>query len=234
MSPNKKQKKTKKVEVKESKTHDSQTAQASEPQQANSEQPTVTTTDTVRAMSGGKRGVCAMYKVVVKKARGKKTKVTFNDWGIADGETRARLQSYIGMLARTLIPIDIASWPKVDPELKSKLWIDIQVLYSICKFYILLVFSIFTCVVNFSYLNFSFYLYFFQSTFKVKPHCEHFVLKSAGCKWRQFKTNLTRKFVRPYVGQKEKLSKPPKQYAFVSKSTWKRFVRQRTDPTWEV
>ena len=140
MAPNKKQKKTKKagsdkvttkqleIEVKEAKTHDSQTAQASEPQQANSEQPTVTTTDTVRSKSGGKRGVCAMYKVVVKKARGKKTKVTFNDWGIADGETRARLQSYIGMLARTTIPIDITSWPNVDPELKSKLWLDLQVL----------------------------------------------------------------------------------------------------------
>lgn len=166
MTPKKKQKKTKKaesdkvttkqleIEVKESKTHDSQTAQPSEPQHANSEQPTVTTTDTVKTKCGGKRGVCAMYKVVVKKARGKKTKVTFNDWGIADGETRARLQSYIGMLARTTIPIDIASWPNVDPELKSKLWIDIKVLYSICKFYILLVFYIFACVVNFSYLNF--------------------------------------------------------------------------------
>lgn len=147
MAP-KKQKKTKKadsdnvttkqleIEVKALETHDSQTAQASEPQQANSEQPTVTTTDTVRTKSGGKRGVCAMYKVVVKKARGKKTKVTFNEWEIPHGETRAQLQSYIGMLVRTMIPIVIASWPNVDTELKSKLWINILVLYCFCKFII--------------------------------------------------------------------------------------------------
>ena len=69
-----------------------------------------------------------MYKVIVKKARGKKVKVTANEWGIPNGETRARLQSYIGMLARTTIPIDIPTWPNVDPELKSKLWLDLQVL----------------------------------------------------------------------------------------------------------
>lgn len=101
----------------------------SEPQPADNEQPT----DTATRKSGGKRGVCAMYKVIVKKARGKKFKVTTNEWGIPCGETRARLQSYIGMLARTTIPIDIPSWPTVDPELKSKLWLDLQVLEEFSK-----------------------------------------------------------------------------------------------------
>lgn len=61
-----------------------------------------------------------------------------------------------------------------------------------------------------------------------------FVLKSAGSKWRQFKTNLTRKFVMPFVGQKKNLNKPPNQYAFVGKSAWKRFVAQRTSSNWQV
>ncbi|KAL8123265.1 hypothetical protein AgCh_011296 [Apium graveolens] len=71
-----------------------------------------------------------------------------------------------------------------------------------------------------------------SSTFKVGPHCEDIVLKSAGSKWRQFKTDLTRKFVLLFVGDKKKLNKPPKRYGFVSKSTWKNFVKQRTDPSW--
>ena len=66
----------------------------------------------------------------MKKVRGKKSKVTCDEWGIPNGETRARLQSYIGMLARTTVPIDIVSWPVVDPELKSKIWLEIQVLYN--------------------------------------------------------------------------------------------------------
>lgn len=69
-----------------------------------------------------------MYKVIVKKSREKKSKVTCGEWGIPNEEIRACLQSYIGMLAMTTIPIEIDSWQNVDPELKSKIWIDIQVL----------------------------------------------------------------------------------------------------------
>lgn len=83
-------------------------------------------------------------------------------------------------------------------------------------------------------LKFISYLCIFQSTFKIGPHCEDTVLKSAGSKWRQFKTDLTRKFVLPFVGDKKKLSKPPRRYAYVSKSTWKRFVKQRTNSAWTV
>lgn len=68
-----------------------------------------------------------MHKVVMKKAQGKKFKVRYNRIGIPIGDTRHTLQSYVGMLARTMVPIDVSSWPKVDPVLKAKLWSDIQV-----------------------------------------------------------------------------------------------------------
>lgn len=48
-------------------------------------------------------------------------------YGEPERDTRHTLQSYIGMLARTMIPIDIASWPKVEREVKENLWIDVQV-----------------------------------------------------------------------------------------------------------
>lgn len=58
------------------------------------------------------------------------------------------------------------------------------------------------------------------------------VLKSAGTKWRQFKSQLTADYVMPFIGQKKKLRKPPLKYAFVGKDKWKNFVAQRTDDRW--
>lgn len=100
------------------------------------------------------------------------------------------------MAARTMIPIDIESWPNVDPELKAKLWLDIK------------------------------------NTFKVAPESETMVLKSAGAKWRQFKSKLTVDYVMPFLGEKKKLKKPPLKYAFVGKDIWKKFVSQRTSDEW--
>lgn len=100
-------------------------------------QGSVMTTETVKRKSGGPRSVCAMYKVVVKKAQGRKIKVTYNRRGVPNGQTRSTLQSYIGMLARTMVPIDIPTWPDVDVELKHKLWTDIQVYYIFLQRYII-------------------------------------------------------------------------------------------------
>lgn len=60
------------------------------------------------------------------------------------------------------------------------------------------------------------------------------LLRSAGAKWRNFKATLNKKHVQPYLGQKKKLRKPPKQYAFIGKEAWKKFVAERTTSTWKV
>ncbi|KAL8147496.1 hypothetical protein AgCh_004988 [Apium graveolens] len=105
-------------------------------------------------------------------------------------------ESYIGHLERTMIPIDIDSWPNMDQELKDKLWLDIK------------------------------------GTFKVAPESEAMVLKSAGEKWRQCKTDLTTKHVMPYAEKKKKLKRPPKNYRFVGQEAWTRFIAQRTCDKW--
>lgn len=102
------------------------------PAETESQQATVTTTETVKRKSGGPRSVCAMYKVVVKKALNRKIKVTYNALGVPNGSTRHTLQSYVGMLARTMVPIDIPSWPNVESNLKQKLWLDVQVIFVLC------------------------------------------------------------------------------------------------------
>ncbi|KAL8104266.1 hypothetical protein AgCh_028476 [Apium graveolens] len=97
-----------------------------------------------------------------------------------------------GICARTMVPINISSWPKVDDDLNAKIWSDIQ------------------------------------ETFKVAPKSEGLILKSAAAKWRQFKSNLTSDYVKPFAGQKKKLAKPPRKYAFVGKDAWKQFIAMRT------
>ena len=91
---------------------------------------TVTSTESAKKRLGAARGVSALHKVLVKKAQGKKIKIRYNELGEPIGDTRATLQSYIGMVARNMIPIDIPSWPEVDTELKEKLWLDVQVKFK--------------------------------------------------------------------------------------------------------
>jgi hypothetical protein len=88
-----------------------------------------TVTSSGSAKTRGTRGVVQMYKVLVKKSLKKKMKVSYNPRGSPCGSTRPPLQSYIGLLARRMVPINIESWPKVDNELKEKLWVDVQVWY---------------------------------------------------------------------------------------------------------
>jgi hypothetical protein len=92
---------------------------------------TVTSTESSRVR--GKRGASQMYKVLVKKAVNKKVRVRYNSRGNPCGETRPNLQSYIGMLARKMVPINIDSWTKVPGDLKEKLWQDIQVERICCS-----------------------------------------------------------------------------------------------------
>lgn len=86
---------------------------------------TVTTSESTKSVA--KRSVTAMHQIILKKALGKKIKVSCTRHGTPNGPTRAPLQSYIGTLARTMVPIDISSWPSVDPDLKERIWEDVEV-----------------------------------------------------------------------------------------------------------
>lgn len=89
---------------------------------SSSKQATITTAD-----SSSTRGITQMHHVIVKKALGRKVQVQYNTHGVTVGQARQTLASYIGVKARTTVPIIEESWPKVDKDLKKKIWEDVEV-----------------------------------------------------------------------------------------------------------
>lgn len=75
-----------------------------------------------------KRGMVTMSRITKRLIRGKKLKVMFNANGEPVGAAATEMQSYIGVLARTKVPISVADWREVDPEIKQKIWECIMVI----------------------------------------------------------------------------------------------------------
>lgn len=74
-----------------------------------------------------KRGPVTMPRIVRRKILKIKKVVEYNKKGQPRGKVATELQSYIGVLARTKIPITFAKWKKVDNEYKNKIWEEIEV-----------------------------------------------------------------------------------------------------------
>lgn len=102
------------------------------------------TTATTMSDDRKTRGPTEMYKIQVKKRKGKKLLVQYNSKGVAVGEIGRQFASYIGVMARTIVPINNATWPNVNADLKKKIWTEVTVcdafchiLYCKCLFFIL-------------------------------------------------------------------------------------------------
>lgn len=63
--------------------------------------------------------------------------------------------------------------------------------------------------------------------FDVPPTAKKMVLKSAGKKWREFKSRLSTKYVLPHYDQPDLLQVPPADYTFIEKDHWDMFVVDR-------
>ena len=64
---------------------------------------------------------------IAKKSSGVKIDIQYNDDGEGVGEGYVQLVSYLGVLARTMVPIYHTNWRVVLVELKEKLWDCIKV-----------------------------------------------------------------------------------------------------------
>ena len=73
------------------------------------------------------RGITCMSHLNLMRNNNMKLNVEVNDRNAPLGENGKKLSSYIGVVARTSVPIDIMDWRAVSKELKNKIWKDISV-----------------------------------------------------------------------------------------------------------
>lgn len=74
-----------------------------------------------------KRGPVSMHRIVRRKMTGVKLTVLFNAKGVPYGSAATEMQSYLGVLARTKVPIWYDSWLRVPKERKEKIWNCVEV-----------------------------------------------------------------------------------------------------------
>ncbi|RVW69555.1 hypothetical protein CK203_059353 [Vitis vinifera] len=72
------------------------------------------------------RGMTRKHMIIKNRSKGVKLSVKYNLDGILIGESAVHLTSYLGMLARTMVPIRYEIWHVVPKQLKDKLWDSIE------------------------------------------------------------------------------------------------------------
>ena len=70
------------------------------------------------------------HMIIKNRSKGVKLSVKYNLDGIFIGESAVHLTSYLGVLARTMVPIRYKTWHVVPKQLKDKLWDSIEVTIS--------------------------------------------------------------------------------------------------------
>ena len=85
------------------------------------------------------RGPTLKPEIAKKRSEGVKIDIQYNDDGKGVGEGYVQLISYLGVLARTMVPVYHIDWRVVPAELKEKLWDCVKVYSNLVKlfFYIL-------------------------------------------------------------------------------------------------
>ncbi|XP_042460684.1 uncharacterized protein LOC122044224 [Zingiber officinale] len=79
-----------------------------------------------------KRGPTLMGKLTAAARWGKKAKIDYDNMGRPAYNANGRaLQSYIGSIARSMVPINIKSWPDVPENIKQKVWEEISNVFEL-------------------------------------------------------------------------------------------------------
>ncbi|KAL6199643.1 hypothetical protein ACLB2K_029426 [Fragaria x ananassa] len=80
-----------------------------------------------------RRGMVTMSRVNRRLVRGRKLKVKYNDDGEPVGRAAKEMQSYIGVFARTKVPINVKDWRLVPLSVKDNIWGSIEEAYVVPK-----------------------------------------------------------------------------------------------------
>ena len=73
------------------------------------------------------RGMTRKVMVIKNRRKGIKLLIKYNQDGIFVGDTSVHLTIYLGVLARTMVPVRYKDWRDVPIQLKEKLWDSIEV-----------------------------------------------------------------------------------------------------------
>ncbi|BFG30190.1 hypothetical protein CerSpe_164640 [Prunus speciosa] len=79
-----------------------------------------TATFSEEAKSG--RGISTMPRVVKRKFKKIKPVIEYNDMGKPFGLAHSEMQSYIGVLARTRVPLVDKKWAQISKDIKEQIW----------------------------------------------------------------------------------------------------------------
>ncbi|RVW24082.1 hypothetical protein CK203_091324 [Vitis vinifera] len=79
------------------------------------------------------RGTTRKSMIIRNRNRGIKLVIKYNVDGIYVRESSVHLTSYLGVLARTMVPIRYNTWRDVPEQLKDKLWDSIEIAFTLDK-----------------------------------------------------------------------------------------------------
>lgn len=74
-----------------------------------------------------KRGKVCLTSMYRRRAKGVLGEVEFNERGQPIGKVAAEMQSYIGMLTRQHVPVNIPTWRQVTRDKKEQIWESVKV-----------------------------------------------------------------------------------------------------------
>ncbi|XP_057777763.1 uncharacterized protein LOC130996270 [Salvia miltiorrhiza] len=83
------------------------------------------------ASSKSKRGKICLNGVAQRRAKGIKHVVEFNKYGQPVGKVAAEMQSYIGLLTREHVKINIKTWKQVPDDVKEVIWESVTSSYEV-------------------------------------------------------------------------------------------------------
>ncbi|KAI5324106.1 hypothetical protein L3X38_033179 [Prunus dulcis] len=90
--------------------------------------PSSTTFDEVTKST---RSINTMSRVVKRKIQKIKPMVEYNKSGRPHGKTTIEMQSYVGVLARTRVPLVDKKWIQLPKDLKEQIWEAVQMAYVV-------------------------------------------------------------------------------------------------------
>ncbi|KAL5187346.1 Linoleate 9S-lipoxygenase-4 [Glycine soja] len=127
----------------------------------------------------------------------------------ADGPHKKKLRTYLGIVARDKVDVTYDTWKEVPTAQKDLIWEDIQV------------------------YEFSPLIFFnkFEIPEASDSRTKKKILQIVDERWRQFRSNLTRKWA--LVADKDDVDDIVCEKYGISKEKWAQFCQTRRDPSWE-